>query len=145
MGKKEHQDKLVNVLLSIDFDKLTNDQKLGILRAYALTFIRMGKPDDENRKALIAKLDPKFPANNDDLNTELLRVLVYLNSPGIIEKSLALIAKPAPKNIPQWQSDIISRNKGYARSINKLLADYPPVQKLGYAFMLRNLKKGLDA
>ncbi|WDE99378.1 DUF1080 domain-containing protein [Lentisphaera profundi] len=142
MGTKAYQEKIIASLLEIDFDSLKPHEKLGLLRAYTLTFIRLGEPSTKDRNLVIAQLDPKFPAHEDDLNTELLRVLVYLKAPGIIAKGMALIEKPSPKNLPQWQNEIISRNKGYARSINKLINDYPPVQKLGYAFILRNLKTG---
>lgn len=142
MGTQAYQEQIIASLLKIDFDSLKTQEKLGLLRAYALTFIRLGEPKAKDRESVIAQLDPKIPAEEDDLNTELLRVLVYLKAPGIITKGMALIEKPSAKKIPTWQGDIISRNKGYARTINKLINDYPPVQKLGYAFILRNLKKG---
>ena len=46
----------------IAWKKLDESQQLELLRAYSLTFIRLGKPDDTTRKKLIAKFDPLFPA-----------------------------------------------------------------------------------
>ncbi|EDM29301.1 hypothetical protein LNTAR_22964 [Lentisphaera araneosa HTCC2155] len=140
MGSKEDQDQLIKSLLKVKFKNLQVQQKLGLLRAYALTFIRMGEPKENLRQAVIKQLDPRLPAKEDDLNTELLRVLVYLKAPGIIEKGMALIERDEPNKLPEWQGELLNRNKGYARAINKMINDYPPVQKLGYAFILRNLK-----
>jgi mono/diheme cytochrome c family protein len=67
---------------------------LEVLRAYEVCFIRMGQPSDPGaRPAVASRLDALFPNDNDDVNHELMQLLVYLESPKVIEKSLALLEK----------------------------------------------------
>ncbi|MCF6283767.1 MAG: c-type cytochrome [Candidatus Hydrogenedentes bacterium] len=118
-----------------------DDVVLDLLRAYALCFTRMGRPDQAVIDAAVAQIDPLLPSKNDDLNAELVRVLVYLDAPGIIEKGLALLADSKPPRIPDW-AELLKRNQGYGGSIQKMLDNHPPSQKINYAFMLRNVRYG---
>lgn len=140
-GKSEDQKELLNKLTNTNAKKMTETQQLAMLRAYALSFIRMGAPDDQQKKKIIEKLNALLPSKNDDVNTELIRVLVYLDSPDIIEKTLSLIEKSSSSLPPDW-SDLIQRNDRYGSSIKNMLKSYPPVQKISWAFMLRNLRFG---
>ena len=140
-GTEAHRAKLIASLLELDPKQLSEGEFLGLLRAYALTFIRLGKPNAEEREAVIAELDPSLPNKSNDLNTELIRVLVYLKSPSVIEKGMALIAARGKPEIPDW-TELASRNERYGTTVQKMLDNYPPVQEMRYAFMLRNLKKG---
>jgi putative heme-binding domain-containing protein len=54
----------------------------------------MGRPTDPAAASAIeSKLDGLFPAAETDVNHELCQLLVYLKSPKVIEKSLALLEK----------------------------------------------------
>jgi putative heme-binding domain-containing protein len=66
--------------------------KLGLLRAYGLVFIRLGKPPTEVAAQLAATLDPYLPAPSYALNRELTQLLVYLDSDRVVDKGLALLA-----------------------------------------------------
>ena len=125
------------------FDLATADRTaaLGLYRAYALCFTRMGRPDQLTLDAVAARLDPILPTSDDDINAELVRLLVYLDSPGIIEKGLALMADARPPRIPEW-AELLRRNQGYGGTIQKVLDNHPPIQKIDYAFMLRNVRYG---
>ncbi len=140
-GTETHRAKLIVSLLDLDPKQLSETEFLGLLRAYALTFIRLGEPNAEEREAVIAELDPFLPNKSNDLNTELIRVLVYLRSPSVIEKGLALIAARGKPEIPDW-TELASRNERYGATVQKMLDNYPPVQEMRYAFMLRNIKQG---
>ena len=140
-GSVEHRAPLLRSLLELDPASLTEPQLLGLLRAYALTFIRLGKPTAEEREAVIAELDPHFPAASGDLNTELLRVLVYLRSPTAIEKGIDLIVHREDPEVPDW-TDLASRNAGYGGKIREMLENHPPSREIGFALMLSNLRKG---
>ena len=82
-----------------------------------------------------------LPSASDNLNTELLRLLVYLDAPGIIEKGLALMADARPPELPGW-AGLITRNQRYGGTIQKMLDNHPPSQKINYALMLRNIRYG---
>ncbi len=65
--------------------------RLALLRILELAFIRMGKPEPELAARIQAKLQSMFPNEDPRLDRELVQLLVYLESPGVIEKALALI------------------------------------------------------
>jgi putative heme-binding domain-containing protein len=141
MGEKSDQDDLLEALNQFDVSTLNETAALGLLRAYALAFTRMGRPDQDTIDAVIARLDPHLPSDSDDMNTELARLLVYLDAPGVIEKGLALMASAKPVPIPDW-AELIKRNQGYGGTIQKMLDNHPPSGKINYAFMLRNVRYG---
>ncbi len=140
-GDASHQPPLLQRLLALDVASLSDSQLLGLLRGYALTCIRLGKPTAGQRTALIGQLDPLLPHEDDDVNTELVRVLTYLKAPSVIEKTLRLIAQREPPEIPDW-SGLASRNARYGGTVQQVLANHPPSREIGYALMLRNLQDG---
>ena len=132
---------LLKSLLDLQAAELENGQLLGLLRAYALTFIRLGKPDEQERKQIIAELDPLLPSKDNDVNTELIRVLIYLEAPSVASKAMTLINNPGEPEIPEW-GELIKRNASYGGTIGKLLENPMPMREMNYAFMLRNLRRG---
>ncbi len=140
-GDSGHQEKLISKLLSLDFSSLSERQKLGALRAYALTFIRLAPPTDEQGKTVIAALDSFLPATSADLNTELIRVLSYLQSPTVLEKATTLIANRGEADVPDW-AEIAARNPGYGATVQRFLDNAPPAREVYYAMMIANVKKG---
>ena len=135
------QPKVLAALGELDFKKLTKSQKLECLRAYALAFIRMGAPDEKTAATVAAQLDPSYPADDDDLNRELCRVLVYLQSDQVVPKTIALMRKPREQNLDDI-SELLARNGRYGGTIAQMLANMPDLQKLHYAFVLRNARRG---
>ncbi|MFT5198484.1 MAG: putative heme-binding domain-containing protein [Planctomycetota bacterium] len=128
-------------LLSLPVAQLTEGQFLGMMRAYALTFMRLGEPSATQRQAIMDQLMPLLPAKSADRNTELIRVLVHLEAPGIIPKTVALLAAPQDSETPEWGA-LIARNKSYGGGIERMLANPGPTRALNYAFMLRNVRFG---
>jgi putative heme-binding domain-containing protein len=84
--------RLLEALDHIGWEGLTNEQRLDLLRVYAIAFNRMDRPDDATCKRVIARFDPLFPAKTRELNAELCQLLVYLEAPGIVGKLLAMLA-----------------------------------------------------
>ena len=58
-----------------------------------LSFIRQGKPDADLAKLAIEKLDHLYPSDNEYLNRELSQLLIYLEAPDVVSKTLALLDK----------------------------------------------------
>ena len=91
---------------------------------------------------MIAELDPHFPHANKNVNTELVRLLVYLKSPTVIEKTIPLLAD-AKATRPFWAEQInFDSNPRYGYRIRKVLDKQPPSHEINYAFMLRNIRDG---
>jgi putative heme-binding domain-containing protein len=76
----------------ITWEKLDDAQRLDLLRIYAILFNRIGKPDENARQKLIARLDAHYPAKGRELNAELCQTLVYLEAPSVVEKTMDLLS-----------------------------------------------------
>ena len=110
------RDQLLAALLNFDFAKLKPDQKLAHVRIVEIVLHRFGNPDEATVAALIAKLDPAYPADNFELNWLLTETLAYLQAPNTAAKGMALIAA-APSQEPQLE---------YARSLRFLKTGWTP-------------------
>jgi glucose/arabinose dehydrogenase len=88
---KALQARMIAALNRVDWNTISYQDKLDLLRAYSLVFTRLGEPDNPTREALIAKFDPLLPATQRELNWELAEMLVYLGAPSAPTKILALM------------------------------------------------------
>jgi putative heme-binding domain-containing protein len=113
---------ILDALDRIDWQKLTDSQRLDLLRVYAVLFNRMGWPDRAVRDRLIQRFDPLFPAKGRELNADLCQLLVYLEAPGVAAKSLQLMAE-APTQEEQIE---------YAKSLRNLVTGWTPAQRNEY-------------
>jgi len=109
----ETQKDLLMALKKFPLDTLPMSQKLEKLRVISLSFIRQGRPAPELAKAALEKLERQYPSDNEAYNRELCQLLVYLESPTVITKTLALLDKAKTQE-----------------------------EQVGYAFYLRNIKTG---
>ncbi len=140
-GKAEDLALVLGRLGELQLAELTEADLLGALRAYQLAFIRLGAPDDASRQKLIARFDALYPSKINAVNAELVQLLVYLQSPTVVEKTLALMQQLGPEPIPDW-GYLVSRNAGYGGTVGKMLSDMPPSRGIHFAFTLRNVKSG---
>ncbi len=136
MGTSAMQPHVVDCLTAIDAGSLPKSQLLGLLRAYALTFERLGRPSDAQRDAVISELNPMLPASDADINTELLRVLVYLRAPDVVAKGMRLINDHGRSSKITW-GGVEKLNARYGATLKRLSSNPPPTEAILYAFMLR--------
>ncbi|MGI9471480.1 MAG: c-type cytochrome, partial [Rubripirellula sp.] len=139
VGEADQREALLGKLIATDVDN--DDQMLGWLRAVSLTCIRFGKPSDPQRMRLLERLDSLLPHRNADVNTELVPLMVFLRSPTVVEKTMALIVNRDPPVIPDW-SELASRNPRYGGTVKRVLDNHPPSREIGYALALRNIREG---
>lgn len=85
------QSRILGALDRIDWNKLSDQDRLDLLRAYSLAFTRFGKPDSSVLAPLAAKFEPLFPAKSREVNAELAPMLVYLESPAAAAKVMGLM------------------------------------------------------
>lgn len=140
-GDESHRPAAMAALAGLKIDQLSADQQLKLLRAYPLVFMRLGAPTSAEAAAIAGKLDAIYPAKDNRLNRELAMVLVYLKSPLVIEKTLALM-KDGGEGEAEDIAPLLTRNSGYGGSIAKMLANHPDLQQIHYAYQLRNLTYG---
>jgi putative heme-binding domain-containing protein len=90
--KAAQKPELIRSLQRLAWSKLDEAQKLELLRVYSVAFARLGGPSPETRAALVKLLDPHYPAKSDALNRELCQLLVFLEAPGVVPKTMKLLA-----------------------------------------------------
>ncbi len=88
---KETQPALLKALTKWPLDSLSEEQKLDKLRVIEVSFIRQGKPEETLRKLAIEKLNRQYPSASDAYNRELCSLLVYLEAPEVVEKTVKLL------------------------------------------------------
>ena len=84
---------VTDALARVPLDRVSEEQALEALRVYGLAFIRMGRPDAQTAAKIVARLDPLFPSPSDSVNRELCQLLVYLESPTVVPKSMKLLGE----------------------------------------------------
>lgn len=145
-GKPSEKNQLLNALNTIDYSKLDDNQRIDWLRAYELVFLRMGMPESNVRDQTITVLDKHFPANTNLVNRQLSKLLIRLEAPTAVEKTMALMANAKDDNSDQKtfteSSDLIFRNPQYGLDIAEMLSKVPPAQQTYYANMLSVAKTG---
>ena len=114
--------KLLEAALSIDAATLTEQQQLTLVRTLQIILHRFGRPDDATIRRLIDRLDPLFPTESAELNWLLCETLVWLQSPTVAAKAIALIEK-----VPTQEEQL-----EYARSLRMLRAGWTPELRTAY-------------
>lgn len=145
-GDGSLQPVILKRLMDIDITKSREPNKSNLLRAFEITFSRMGMPAEDQKNAIIQYLDQVYPANSNLLNRELSKLLVHLNAPNVVQKTLALL--PVAEDDSTYQatitksSDLILRNPEYGLDIANMLAKTPPAQQIYYATVLSKADAG---
>jgi putative heme-binding domain-containing protein len=148
-GSPDVKSKALGTLLKINYAQLPESQQFDLLRAFELIFLRMGAPEEADKGKVIAYLNPHYPAKTALMNRGLSKVLIYLEAPGVVNKTLTLMdlkTEPGMKDLgldpSTASSDLILRNPQYGMDIAKMLAKVPPLQQTYYAVMLSRADAG---
>ncbi|MBI5799144.1 MAG: c-type cytochrome [Verrucomicrobia bacterium] len=88
----ESQPALLHALAKFPLNRLAEARQLDKLRVLELSFSRQGKPDPANAAPVLAELDCHYPAKTEPLNRELCQLLIHLEAPGVVKKTLGLMA-----------------------------------------------------
>ncbi|MBI1372775.1 MAG: c-type cytochrome [Phycisphaera sp.] len=112
--RRAAQQKILSALDRFDLTKLDERQQIDLARVYEVTFVRTGQPDDEARKALIAKFDAVYPTGEPLVDLELTQLMVYLQAPSAAAKGVALL-----EQAPTQQEQI-----AYAKTLRLLLVGW---------------------
>lgn len=95
LGAADTQPAIFESLTSIPFATLTEEQTLEKLRVIEVSIARQGVATGDVAKTVIADLDPQYPAQSEFVNRELSQILLALNAPRAVAKTVALL-KAAP-------------------------------------------------
>lgn len=146
-GNQNLKNQMLNKLCQVDYEQLSEAQQVDLVRAFELTLSRMGMPSATARQTVIDYLNPHYPANKEVLNSSISKVLVYLDDPGVIEKTLTLLEEDEGRASEQATaatdgSDLILRNPQYGLDIAQMLKNVPPAQQTYYATVLSKQRSG---
>ena len=139
-GEKSLSSKILAKLGGVPFGELGCMDQLALLRAYSLCLIRLDQPTPSEIAAIVSKLDAHYPAKDAALNTELCRVLSYLDAPTVVEKTIALMTATATRALA-YDQEMLSRHE-YGKKILKAMANTPNSQNIQYAYSLRRVQSG---
>jgi len=146
-SKPELKSAIYASLIAVDNKAFTESQKLDILRAYELAMLRLGMPDAATSAKIIAKYDASFPSNRMNMDRALSRLLIPLEAPKVIERTLKLMETKDTASATAYRvetatssADLIMRNPQYGTDIAKMLEKIPPAQQTYMATMLSAAK-----
>ncbi len=114
--------KILGALVTADWQALDGERRAMLVRTAESTLHRFDLLPGKDTAALLAKLDPLFPASTPELNWLLCETLVYLRSPTVAAKTMALIAA-APTQEEQIE---------YGRSLRMLATGWTTATRTAY-------------
>ena len=91
VGAKSNRSQLLKNLNEIPLKALTNEQLIRLLRAYGLIIMRLGAPNLNESEILTQRLEKLLPSQDRFVNSELIKLLVYLQSPSLAAQGVALL------------------------------------------------------
>jgi putative heme-binding domain-containing protein len=93
LGPSDVQDRLAEALDKYWPDGFDEQEKLEALRVCSLSFIRMGRPSQGTAREIIDSVASLYPSNSPRLNRELAQLLIYLDAPGVVQKTMELVGR----------------------------------------------------
>ena len=91
LGAVETQPAIFQALKAFPLVRLSEDEVLNKLRILEVSIARQGVPSGEVAESIIKELDPLYPASTELVNRELSQVLIALNAPNAVAKTVALL------------------------------------------------------
>ncbi len=94
LGSKESQPDLIDTVCDlIQQGQVDDSTLLDLLRVLQVSFIRQGEPKEAPLVTVTATLSQLYPSLSREANHELCELLVYLEAPHIIDRTLTLLEK----------------------------------------------------
>jgi len=144
LGDKSLQPKILKALARVHDLGLRETEALDLLRVYSLCLARMGKPTDPAvMDHLRSRFEPMYPSPANVPNKELCELLVFLNSPQVVPKTLQLMVSARDDDHQDSPgADLLNQNAQYAAAFKAVRESRPNRMQIAYAFALRNSTVG---
>ena len=142
VGDKSHQPRLLEALGRMDFNRLPAELRLPLLRAWQLAFTRLGRPAPEITAGVAAKLEPLYPHADPLVTRELAALLIYLESPTVVAKTLPLLLVAEAVTDEYPSESLLARNDRYGPAAHGAGVTRPDRQQIALAYSLRNATAG---
>ncbi|MCC7338057.1 MAG: c-type cytochrome [Pirellulaceae bacterium] len=125
LGRAEDQTALLNALDRLPLESMGSSELLDALRVWELSFIRQGSPSATDRVRALARLDTLYPHSSNYVNRELCRLLVYLQAPDVIPRSVELIRHAISQEDAIFFSQLVAReSKGWTEASREAFFDW---------------------
>jgi putative heme-binding domain-containing protein len=95
LGTADIQPAVLKSLTAFPFADLSEAQVLNKLRVIAVSIARHGVPTGETAKMVIAEVSPQYPAKTEAVNRELCPILLALEAPESVSRTVALLRTAA--------------------------------------------------
>ncbi len=145
--KPENKAAINAALLKIDNKGFNEALQIDYIRAFELNILRNGLPDAAQSAAIVSKFDALYPAKQMNLTRSLSRILITLEAPGIIPRTLKLMETKDTASVAAYRvetatssADLIMRNPQYGTDIARMLEKIPPAQATYLGTMLSAAK-----
>jgi putative heme-binding domain-containing protein len=120
LGGKDAQAGVFKTLSRFPAGKLDESLLLDKLRVVEVSVARHGQPSEVVRQALAAELSPLYPAKSAVLNSELCQVLLALEAPEAVAKTLDLLgAAPTLEEQIGYAHYLRTSTKGWTPELRK--------------------------
>ncbi len=94
-GSAERRAGVIEALGRLQWEELSEMQRLHLLRVYGLVVLRMGDLTEEVRATINQRISPQYPSASMLENRELVQLLVATSAPDVVERTMALIQSAA--------------------------------------------------
>jgi putative heme-binding domain-containing protein len=91
---------------------------------------------------VIGTLNGLYPHEDNFVNRELSQILLYLNAPGAVSKTVQLVLNATDIQEKILDDKVLQRNDNYAKAAQRTEQFRPNVQQFALAFSLRSVKEG---
>lgn len=146
MGDVADRDTILQSLATLGARNLDRQTRTDWLRAIELCLLRLGEPMPATRRSIVRVLDALYPSGDAMTDRSLAKILVHLEAPGAVEKTMALLRTSIDEGTSTSTftdpADLILRNPGYGMAIASVLSNVPPLQKTWHATVLSRASKG---
>ena len=142
LGSIDQQPKILAALNRLDYNNMDAGQLLAAIRSYQLAFTRLGKPSSVDTASVIKTLNDLYPHKDNFVNRELSQVLLYLNAPGAVTKTVHMVLSATDTQEKILDDKVLQRNDKYAAAAKRTEKFRPNVQQFALAFSLRSIKEG---
>ncbi len=141
-GQKSDGAEGLSSLSALDWEALDDDQRLDLMRAYALILIRMDA-DDASKQSVFEALRPNFPSGNSWVDRELARVLVHLDPDAMRAPLLDRLEQgsaPDASVFDGLDGDLLERTStgNYGDRIQAYLENPTAPESMFYAYLLHS-------
>lgn len=102
VGGSDVQPEILNAMARLPIASLSDEQQIEKLRLIEVTVVRQGKPAAEAAQRLISELSPAFPAKSQNMNRELCQILLALDAPDAVAKTMKLL-----ENAPTQEEQVV--------------------------------------